>query len=80
LRKEWQESHFENAAALALYGNMPLSEALATPSSVATQFFSSKAYKNFMTAKEHEMKAQNEVINRLNTVVKAINVLIKSRG
>lgn len=77
-RKEWRDGHFENAVTLSLYANTPLHQALATPQSVASMFFESKAYKDFMKGKEAENKMQAEIIGRLNTVVKAINVLIKS--
>jgi hypothetical protein len=77
-RKEWRDGHFENAASLSLYANMPLPQALDTPQSVAALFFESKTYKGFMKDREAENKMQAEIIGRLNTVVKAINVLIKS--
>jgi len=60
------------AHSVCLYAHTPLDQALAVPISVAQDFFQSKTFEQWKTAKETEMKLLAASVNGHNHVVQAI--------
>jgi hypothetical protein len=64
----------------ALYANCSLLEAFRLPVSVADDFFQGDAFKGWKKSRESNTLIQVAVVERLNSVVSAINVVVKAIG
>jgi len=62
----------QRAHNLCLYAHTSLNQAMALPLSVAQDFFQSKAFEHWKTAKEAEMKLRAATVSGHNHVVQAI--------
>ena len=77
--KQWQDDLEDTMSSLVVYGNCSINNALSTKLSDAQAFFKSKSFDGFKKDRESKNKLQVGVINGLNNVIRAINVLIKRR-
>lgn len=68
------------AVSLSLYSSTSLNDAMRLSVSAAQHFFESKSFSDWKKNRESEMKLSTAVIDRLNTVIKAIGVLAKVFG
>jgi len=66
------------AVNLSLYFNTPLDQALAMPVSTAQKVFKSRAFDNWKKYQEYEAKTQNAIVERINGVIKGLNVVVKA--
>lgn len=66
------------ASALTLYANTPLPQAMAVQPSIAKRFFEGKAFDDWRRGREHEVKVQVAVVNRLNDVIRSLGVVTKT--
>ncbi len=64
----------------ALYANCSLLEAFRLPVSVADAFFQGEAFKGWKKSRESNLLIQVAVVERLNGVITAVNVVVKAIG
>lgn len=67
----------ELAVSLSLYSSTSFNEALQMPVSMAEQFFESKSFADWKKSRESELKIQSAVVDRLNSVVRAVGMVAK---
>jgi hypothetical protein len=64
----------------ALYANCSLLDSFRLPVSTADDFFQGDAFKGWKKSRESNTLIQVAVVERLNSVVAAINVVVKAIG
>lgn len=79
-RKAWLEANQGSAHNAVLYANCPLTDAYNLPLSIVNDFFGGEAYKNWKKIRESETKLAVAVVERLNGVISAISVVVKTLG
>lgn len=75
---KWAENLTELTASLSLYSSTSIPEAMGLATSDAQRFVESKALSDWRGGKEAESKVQTAVVDRLNSVIRAIGALAKS--
>jgi hypothetical protein len=79
-RKAWLEANLASAHNAVLYANTSLADVYGLPLGVVNAFFSGEAYKNWKKIRESETKLAVAVVERLNGVISAISVVVKTLG
>lgn len=65
------------AVNLSLYTATPYTEALNLPPSQVREFFESQAFKDWKKSEESRIKINVAVVNRLNEVIRGLDILAK---
>lgn len=65
------------ASSLTLYSSTSLNDALAMQPSVIRRFFEGKHFEDWKKGRDAELKTQSAIVDRLNTVIRAIGNLGK---